>query len=207
MKEEDFTDEYIYLSTTNKVADKINADKLKELEGNSSYYYANIIGDFPRNSFPAPEVLELKVGAQIMILRNSLGKYQANSWYNGEIGTVSSLEKDCIKVVLDGQEKIIPIETWDNFEYKLKDGRVKNVVIGSYKQYPLKLAWAITIHKSQSKTYDKVYIDLGNGAFSAGQTYVALSRCKTLEGIGLKYKIEKRDIIVDRVLKENFVNT
>ena len=133
-----------------------------------------------------------------MILRNS------PNWYNGQIGTVVGLSDFSVQVMLDGIVYTMFKEQWVNGDYDLKDGRVQMVEKGKFNQYPLKLAYAITIHKSQSKTYDKVFIDLGNGAFSAGQTYVALSRCKTLNGIGLKYKIDKRDIIVDKVLKENF---
>jgi len=200
IKEEDFGDNYIYLSTTNKVADMINSNKLKEIQKPSKHYYATITGDFPFNSFPTSQNLELKVGAQVMMMRN--GK----NWYNGQIGTVISLSDFSLDVLLDTTVYSVSKETWNVGDYELKNGKVQIIEKGSFTQYPLKLAYAITIHKSQSKTYDKVYIDLGNGAFSAGQTYVALSRCKTLNGIGLKYKLDKRDIIVDKTLKENFIN-
>ncbi len=133
-----------------------------------------------------------------MILRNS------PFWYNGQIGTIVGLNDFSIQVMLDDVVHTVYQETWINGDYDLKDGKVQLIEKGKFCQYPMKLAYAITIHKSQSKTYDKVYIDLGNGAFSAGQTYVALSRCKTLAGIGLKYKVERRDIIVDKVLQETF---
>jgi ATP-dependent exoDNAse (exonuclease V) alpha subunit len=207
IKEEDFGDNYIYLTTTNKVAEKINAERLNELKGNSHFFYASTKGDFPPNLFPAQEIIELKEGSQVMMLRNHLGGYSGEEWHNGEIGEVVGFDKFDIDILLNGRIIRVGMEIWSNVEYKLKDGKIQLVEIGTFSQFPVKLAWAITIHKSQSKTYDKVYIDLGNGAFSAGQTYVALSRCKTLDGIGLKYKIERRDIIVDRVLKENFVNT
>lgn len=199
IKEEDFGDGYIYLSTTNKVADKINKERLAEIDEKPKHYYSSVTGDFPHNSYPAPGDLELKLGAQVMILRNS------PFWYNGQIGTVVGLNDLSIQVMLDGIVHTVYQETWINGDYDLKDGKVQLIEKGKFSQYPMKLAYAITIHKSQSKTYDKVYIDLGNGAFSAGQTYTALSRCKTLEGIGLKYKVEKRDIIVDKVLQETFV--
>ncbi len=199
IKEEDFGDGYIYLSTTNKVADMINLDKLKIIQEPSKHYYATVNGDFPLSSFPTTQNLELKVGAQIMMIRN--GK----NWYNGQIGTIVSLNDFSIEVMLDTTIYNVAKETWVVGDYDLKNGSIKMVEKGSFIQYPLRLAYAITIHKSQSKTYDKVYIDLGSGAFSAGQTYVALSRCKTLGGIGLKYKVDKRDIIVDKILKENFV--
>ena len=135
-----------------------------------------------------------------MMIKN--GQY----WYNGQIGTIISISEFSVGVRLeDGIEYLIRPDTWIESDYELKDGKVRLFEKGTFTQYPIKLAWAITIHKSQSKTYEKVFIDLENGAFSAGQTYVALSRCKTLEGIGLKYKVDKRDIIVDRTLKEYFV--
>lgn len=199
VKEEDFGDGYIYLSTTNKVADMINASKLKEIQEPSKHYYASVTGEFPYNSFPTSQDLELKVGAQIMMIRNG------RNWYNGQIGVIVGLSDYSMDVMLDTTVFSVPRETWYVGDYDLKDGKVQMIEKGSFSQYPLKLAYAITIHKSQSKTYDKVYIDLGSGAFSAGQTYVALSRCKTLNGIGLKYKIEKRDIIVDKVLQEHFL--
>ena len=199
IKEEKFGIDYIYLSTTNKVADKINKERLDKIQKPSKHYYASVSGDFPFNSYPAPADLELKIGAQVMILRNS------PYWYNGQIGIVVGLSDFSIDVILDGIKFTMYKEEWISGDYDLKDGRVQLIEKGKFNQYPLKLAYAITIHKSQSKTYDKVYIDLGSGAFSAGQTYVALSRCKTLEGIGLKYKIEKRDIIVDKYLKEHFL--
>lgn len=200
VKEEDFGKDYVYLSTTNKVADEINQNKLNELPGITEYKYSKIYGTFPPSMYPTLDVLQLKVGAQIMMLRNT-------PWYyNGQVGSIIALSKDNIAVELeDGSQYFINPETWFNYEYELKDGKIRMIEKGSFAQYAIKLAWAITIHKSQSKTYNKVYIDLGNGAFSAGQTYVALSRCKTLGGIGLKYKVDKRDIIVDRTLKEYFM--
>ncbi len=173
---------------------------MNELPGITEYKYSKIYGTFPPSMYPTLDVLQLKVGAQIMMLRNT-------PWYyNGQVGSIIALSKDNIAVELeDGSQYFINPETWFNYEYELKDGKIRMIEKGSFTQYAIKLAWAITIHKSQSKTYNKVYIDLGNGAFSAGQTYVALSRCKTLGGIGLKYKVDKRDIIVDRTLKEYFM--
>ena len=198
--EEEFGDDYIYLTTTNKNADKINWERLKEIQEQSFQYYSFIEGDYPQYVEPAPSTLTLKKGAQVMLLKNRTGY-----WYNGQLGTVVYLDKDVIKVSIDGKVQHILKEKWANYDYELKDGKITLVEKGSYTQFPLKLAYAITIHKSQSKTYDKVYIDLGNGAFSSGQTYVALSRCKSLEGIGLKYDIDKRDIIVDKTLKKHFL--
>lgn len=200
VKQEDFGEDYIYLSTTNKVANKINEERLNKIQEQSFFKYASTKGDFPQSMKPTLDILELKLGAQIMMIRNG------EIWYNGQIGIIVSINENSVVVKLEnGIETLIVCEKWTNNEYELKGGKVTLVEKGSFSQLPLRLAWAITIHKSQSKTYNKVYIDLGQGAFSAGQTYVALSRCKTLEGIGLKYKVDKRDIIVDRTLKEHFI--
>jgi len=194
-------EDYIYLASTNKTADNVNSERLKKINEPSFFFHSSTKGDYPKGSMPAPEIIELKKGSQVMMLRN----IAAHNLYNGQVGRVIALGEYFIKVKFGKADYVINKEIWLNNEYSLVDGKIQLKELGSYTQYPLKLAYSITIHKSQSKTYEKIFIDLGGGAFSAGQTYVALSRCKTLNGIGLKYKIEKRDIIVDRVLKETFL--
>ncbi len=200
IKERDFGKNYIYITTTNFIADKINKEKLQNINEKIFTYYATKTGDFSEHSVPAPSVLELKLGAQVMMVKN-----KNRFWYNGQIGVIKKINNEGFYVDIEGVSHYINKEIWKNSEYKLVDGKIRLIEKGSYTQFPVKLAYAITIHKSQSKTFDKIFIDLGNGAFSSGQTYVALSRCKTLQGIGLKYKIDKKDIIVDKTLKKHFL--
>ena len=150
--------------------------------------------------------LKLKMGAQVMFIKNDVVKKE---YVNGTIGKIIRLEHDKIVVQVienDGTLKNIDVEkqSWEILRYKLGEdpSKIDTDTIGSFKQYPLRLAWAITIHKSQGKTFDKVIIDLTGGAFEHGQTYVALSRCRTLEGIVLKQKIRPNDIKVDDMIVE-----
>jgi len=191
----------ITLTTTNKVADTINQQKLKELATEEFSYKSKIIGDFniSEDKLPAPEKLILKVGAQIMFTRNHIYK----NWVNGTIGKVVRLKENeiIVEVKEDGVPRIfnVKIEVWESISYELdsKTEKIKEKVKGQYFQYPLIPAWAITIHKSQGKTLDDVVIDLGNGAFASGQLYVALSRCRKFEKISLKRKIGFNDIKCD----------
>lgn len=193
---------YITLSARNHQADRINFNKLKELEGQVYTYDAMVKGNFPINTLPTDYTLSLKVGAQVMFIRNDNQK----RYVNGTIGIVKHLEPDkvVVEVMSEAGEKMdiqVENEEWESIKYVMdtQDPKtIKQEVIGTFSQYPLKLAWAITIHKSQGKTFDNIIIDLGNrGAFASGQTYVALSRCTDLEGIVLKTKIRPQDIIVD----------
>ncbi len=196
-KEKDY---FITLSPRNAVVDEINSRELRNLPIEEFSYTAEINGAFDPRQFPTEGVLRLKMGAQVMFVKNDAKK----EFVNGTIGKVISLAFDRIVVQIedrDGNPKNIEVEqqTWEILRYTLaSDGSdIKTDTVGSFKQYPLKLAWAITIHKSQGKTFDKVIIDLSGGAFEVGQTYVALSRCRTLGGIVLKSKIQPRDIKVD----------
>jgi ATP-dependent exoDNAse (exonuclease V) alpha subunit len=126
------------------------------------------------------------------MVKNDLEK----RWVNGTLGTISQAGKKVV-VEIDGKSHETEPETWDNIEYELEGEKIKQKVVGSFQQYPLRLAWAITIHKSQGQTFDKVVIDLGSRSFAHGQTYVALSRCRTLEGITLTRPLSRADIIVD----------
>ncbi|MFH1654457.1 MAG: AAA family ATPase [Pseudomonadota bacterium] len=193
--------QYIYLTAVNRRAFEINVEKLSQLPSRGRTFYGDVVGDFDTKALPTEVGLKLKKGAQVMLLNNDrLGR-----WVNGTIGTISSLEQDGVSVKFpDGSIEEIEPFTWEMYRYQY-DNKKKVVAtesVGSFMQYPLKLAWAITIHKSQGKTFDHVVIDVGKGTFATGQMYVALSRCRTLEGIVLKRELQKSHIWVDwRVVK------
>ena len=198
IKENNFT---IYLTTTNELSDKINDEKLEKLNNNLYKSEYLIKGNFDEKSLPNNKNLYYKEGSQIMMLNNDLGF----RWVNGTVGVIKRIEnnpagEDIIIIELqNGKEVEVIKHTWDlyKYEYNEKENIIESKIIGSFNQYPFKLAWAVTIHKSQGKTFNNVIIDLGRGAFASGQLYVALSRCTKLEGIVLKTKIEKKDIILD----------
>jgi len=192
-------DGYISLTTHNNKARKTNEQELEKLKGKEYVYKAIIEGNFPEHSYPNKEELKLKVGAQVMFIKNDSSPEKR--YFNGKIGKVILLEKD--EVVVNCPEDDFNIETkletWENIKY-IVDSETKAITedkIGSYSQIPLRLAWSITIHKSQGLTFEKAIID-AQGAFAHGQTYVALSRCKSLEGLVLKSKIEPNQIISDK---------
>ncbi|MDC7999773.1 helix-turn-helix domain-containing protein [Aequorivita todarodis] len=189
-------DGYITLTTHNNRADRINSAELKKLKGKTFVYEAEIEGKFPEYTYPTHPELELKVGAQVMFIKNDSSPEKR--YFNGKIGTVLSLDED--EVVIKCPEDDFPIvttaEVWKNINYSIQK-ETKEIVedeMGSFTQIPLRLAWAITIHKSQGLTFEKVIIDAGE-AFAHGQTYVALSRCKTLEGIVLTGPLGQKSII------------
>jgi len=187
----------VHLVSHNYMADAINKQKLNNLEGKSHIYKAKVWGEFKPNLFPNEETLELKEGAQIMFIRND--KDENKRFYNGRLATITELREDEVKVLPQDEVKELTIvrETWENKKYFIdEENNVAEDVIGSYEQFPFKLAWAVTIHKSQGLTFDKVIIDAGK-SFTSGQVYVALSRCRTLEGIILKTKIPAQAIIND----------
>ncbi|MEC5157825.1 helix-turn-helix domain-containing protein [Chryseobacterium sp. MP_3.2] len=189
---------YVYLTSHNRMADEINVKKLKELPGKSHYYSAEITGNFNENQYPNDEILELKVGAQIMFLRNDASGERR--YFNGKLAEVVEVEEKEISVIIDGEDEIFKLkkENWDQKRYSLaEDKSVQEEVLGSFKQYPIRLAWAVTIHKSQGLTFDRLIIDAGK-SFASGQVYVALSRCRTLEGIVLKSKITPEVIFSDK---------
>ena len=194
VKQEDGT-EPIRLTTHNVRADEVNSRKLAELPDDPSLFTAQIEGDFPEHSYPADEVLELKPGAQVMFIRNdSEGKY-----YNGKLAKVEKIAKGVVTVSDSNGEMIdvTPVE-WPNTQYELDDesGEICQNIVGTFRQLPLRIAWAITIHKSQGLTFDNVIIDAG-AAFAFGQVYVALSRCRSLEGITLESPITSSGIYRD----------
>ncbi len=194
---------YITLTAYNKVAEGINRKRLDEIRQPAMYYTGKIEGRFPEQLTPSPIQLEFKKGAQVMILKND----PELAYVNGSIGVIAELNHDAISVMLkeNGEEKTVKIERheWEINKYEIdKENQIKSEKIGSFTQFPLKLSWAITIHKSQGKTFDKIFVDLGRGAFAPGQTYVALSRARALEGVFLKRKLTPNDIFVDPIIVE-----
>jgi ATP-dependent DNA helicase PIF1 len=201
--DEDF---YIHLTSTNDLAYQRNLEKLAQLPGRTCRYQGHRGGEFDKSHLPTDELLELKPGAQVMMVNNDSN----GRWVNGSIGRIAGIEKvkaapDVLIVELqDGFEVEVEPYTWELFKlnYDGNAGKLFSETIGSFTQYPLRLAWAITIHKSQGKTFDKVVIDIGRGTFAHGQVYVALSRCTNFQGIVLKKEIRKPHIRMDwRVIK------
>lgn len=194
-------DFYVYLTTTNALADQINQERAKDLPGKSFHLEGELSNGFDVRSLPTHQRLELKTGAQVMLLNNDPG----GKWVNGTIGKILSSSKDheatgTIRVALaSGLVVEVTPFTWEVFRffYNKDTEAIDSESAGSFRQYPLKLAWAITIHKSQGKTFSKVVLDIGNGTFAPGQMYVALSRCTDLEGLVLKKPIFKRHILLD----------
>ena len=186
-------EKYITLTSHNFQADEINQSKLNRLASSSFEYKAEVKGNFPENLYPAEEELELREGAQVMFLKND---NVSKRFFNGKIGTVVQLSDDSIVVSCDGNEINVPKDTWENTRYSInhQDGKLEQEVLGTFEQFPLRMAWAITIHKSQGLTFDNVMIDAG-AAFSSGQVYVALSRCTSLDGIILLNKIPPSAIL------------
>lgn len=192
--------ESVTLTTTNRGAEEINQQRLGRLEKPEYEYKAVITGKFDESAYPTQENLVLRRGAQVMLLRNDSGK----RWVNGTIGHVSALSKSSITVSVDGKNYTLARERWERIQYQLnpETEKIERETIGTFEQYPIKLAWAITIHKSQGQTLTDVIIDMENGAFVHGQLYVALSRCTSLAGIKLRNSIQRTDIIFDpRVLE------
>lgn len=197
-------DNYITLVTRNVDAAEINQFQISELNGEGQEYVASINGSFPNNNYPTDYTLNLKVGAQVMFIKNNWGA----GYFNGKVGKVSRIDKSGLYVEITnevGETRNIQVElyTWENVEYKWNEEkkRIEDNVTGTFTQYPLKLAWAITVHKSQGMTFERVIADVGS-SFAAGQVYVALSRCTSFNGLVLKSKIYPTSIKTDsRVMR------
>ncbi len=185
----------ITLTSTNTLASAINLQRLSALQSQEYSFDAVIEGDFDDKSQPTDKKLKLRKGAQVMMVRNDPNK----RWVNGTLGVIEHISNDTIKVSFGNIVHTIEQTSWEKsiYEYDRTYRSIESVVIGSFRQYPIKLAWAITIHKSQGKTFDNVIINLGYGAFAHGQAYVALSRCRSYEGIYLNAPLKYSDIILD----------
>lgn len=195
---------YIELVTINAKADIINDRRLKTLSGKIYSYEGIISGEFDERSYPAPHILDLKVGAQVMLTSND----SKGRWFNGTVGIIERID-DEISVRLENGNLIeVSSNTWEMYKFSFDrlSQKIVSEVAGSFTQYPLMLSWAVTIHKSQGKTFNKVIVDMGAGAFAHGQTYVALSRCTTLSGLVLRVPIEKRHILLDNHVVNFFKN-
>ncbi|MCF7815879.1 MAG: AAA family ATPase [Candidatus Pacebacteria bacterium] len=195
-------DGFVTLAGTNATVSGINSAKLAKLPGDIHTYVAEITGDIQQSAFPTEKELKLKVGSQVMMLKNDLKK--PARWVNGTLAVITKLTSDSIRVNIDGVEHSVSRESWDKIRYNYNHEEIKleKEIVSSFKQFPMRLAWAITIHKSQGQTYESVAIDLTDGAFVHGQTYVALSRCKSMDGIYLKSPIRSQDIIIDQEIIE-----
>ena len=195
---------YIRLTTHNNQAQQVNDRELASLPGKPYHFRAEVTGTFPEYTYPADEILTIKEGAQIMFLKNDVSLEKR--YYNGMIGEVVAVNDSEIYVKEKGSEEdflLLP-EEWGNYKYVLNEEtkEITEVIEGTFRQYPIRLAWAITIHKSQGLTFERAIIDARN-SFAHGQTYVALSRCKTLEGLVLESPLRKEAIISDSVV-DNF---
>lgn len=188
--------DYIHLTTHNRIADNINNIQLKQIESEAFRFCAQIEGQFPENNYPADYELTLKCGAQVMFIHND----RFERYYNGKIGRITFINEDRILVACPGDNEAIEVEpqTWENTRYTLNERtkQIEGEVLGTFTQYPLRLAWAITIHKSQGLTFEHAIID-AQQAFASGQVYVALSRCRSLEGLVLGSPLNQNAIIND----------
>jgi hypothetical protein len=195
------TEGYITLSTHNHTAQQINSQKLAALKAKPRTFTATVEGDFPAHAYPTEERLELKVGAQVMFIKNDISRDKR--YYNGKIGRITDIDDDVIVVDSGGEDIEVYPADWSNIRYSLDPStkEIKAEPIGTFRQFPLKLAWAITIHKSQGLTFEKAIID-ASGAFAHGQVYVALSRCKTLNGLVLRAPIPSRSIKTEQTLED-----
>ncbi len=189
-------DPYVILTPTNAAAQRINAAFLDALPADKKTYSAGVTGEFSQNAHPTDTNLVLKPGAKVILLRND----SERRWVNGTIARITRLTEHQVWVDVAGKEYEIEQVAWEarRYAFDQTEGKIVETVVGTFKQFPIRLAWALTIHKSQGLTLDRVYIDLGRGTFAHGQAYVALSRCRTLEGLALARPLKPSDIMFDR---------
>ncbi len=195
----------VLLTTRNDMAHRYNDEKILRIEGKAKIFVGEVEGEFPESAFPTTKEITLKVGAQVMLLNNDPVK----RWINGDIGRIVGFgedeENDAIQIQLaSGKDVKVGRVTWNKHRYAFNRGlrRIETEVVGSYTQIPLRLSWAVTIHKAQGKTFDQVAIDFGNGTFTSGQAYVALSRCRSLGGISLRRPLQQHHLMLDPRLTE-----
>lgn len=193
----------VHLTTTNKMADQRNNFELKKLETEEWILKARSMGELGTRKMPSEPKLVVKIGARVMFTTNNPQK----RWVNGSLGVIKDIKKKALEklptlfVELDGGKTVeVTQHKWEIFEYHFNGKRFEEETVGSYSQYPITLAWAVTIHKAQGKTFDKVLVDVGWGAFAHGQMYVALSRCTTFKGIILLKPFQAKDVIVDEAV-------
>ena len=188
-------DPFVIFTPTNAAANRINTAYLEALPGRAYAYEAGVTGDFSDSAQPTDSTLVLKEGAKVILLRNDPDR----RWVNGTIARISRLEEKQVWVEIDGKEYEVEPVAWENRRYAYDQAaqKVVETVAGTFKQYPVRLAWALTIHKSQGLTLDRVYIDLGRGTFAHGQAYVAISRCRSLAGLAFARPLRPQDVLFD----------
>ena len=189
-------DRFVILTPTNAAAQRINMAYLDALPGRGHTFEAGITGDFSQSAQPTDPALVLKAGAKVILIRND----PERRWVNGTVARIARLDDKRVWVEVAGKEYEVEQASWEarRYAYDKNEEKIVGTVAGTFKQFPLRLAWALTIHKAQGLTLDNVYIDLGRGTFAHGQAYVALSRCRSLEGLALARRLEPRDILFDR---------
>ena len=188
-------DPYVILTPTNAAAQRINAAFLEALPGQAFAYKAGTSGEFSQGAHPTDQTLVLKASAKVIMLRNDPDR----RWVNGSVARISRLDEKRVWITIGGEEHEIEPAAWENRRYAFDQtaGKIVETVAGTFKQFPVRLAWALTIHKSQGLTLEKVYVDLGRGTFAHGQAYVALSRCRSLDGLALARPLKPSDVIFD----------
>lgn len=191
----------VWLSPRNAEVNRRNREELAKIESTAKTYVGRITGQFKKDRLPSPLELKLKVGAQVMFTKNDSGR----RWFNGAVGKVAHLSDDSVGVELSDTGTVVnvDIDKWEDFKYgwNSHSREIERDEVGCYHQLPLTLGWAITIHKSQGRTISRVHLDLGSGAFETGQTYVALSRCRTIDGLTMSRPLESSDVMVDEESK------